>query len=44
MVLCEERAERGRTPAELREREVTGEAVEELHEAEDLVLEEKKKL
>ena len=32
-----------RTPAELREREVTGETIEELHEAEDVLLEEKKK-
>ena len=31
------------TPAELREREVTGETIEELHEAEDVLLEEKKK-
>ena len=32
-----------KSPAELREREVTGETIEELHEAEDVLLEEKKK-
>ena len=42
MVCCEEKSEQ-RTPAELREREVTGETIEELHEAEDVLLEEKKK-
>ena len=42
MVCCEEKSEQ-RTPAELREREVTGETIEELHEAEDVLLEETKK-
>ncbi len=42
MVCCEEKAEQ-RTPAELREREVTGETIEELHEAEAVLLEEKQK-
>ena len=42
MVCCEAKSEQ-RTPAELREREVTGETIEELHEAEDVLLEEKKK-